>query len=427
MKEFTAIVLAAGKGRRMKNSQPKALIELAGRPLVFHVLKELISLKRYIKQIIVVTGHKAGIVEGQIKKDFSLSKPKISFIRQSKMLGTANAVGVTRRKIKKPNLLVVCADTPLIKSQTLGVFIGTYLRKSLSALVLTADLKEKSSLGIIIRDSKGNLRSIQERISSSNNLAKSYGHEVNSGMYCFKTKALLQNLPKIKPNNQKKEYFLTDIIDILYQKKERIDAYSLGDRAEEIFGINSQQDLCLAEDFMRQRLLSSLMDKGVKILDPKTTFVQEGVKIGKNTLIYPFTFIEKGVIIGSNCSLGPFLHLRKGVRIGANSQVGNFLEINRTVVGKGARIKHFCYLGDAKIGDNVNIGAGTVVANFDGKLKHKTQIGDNALIGSNTVLVAPVNVGKAAKTGAGSVVIRDVKPNAVVVGIPAKPLKRKRG
>ena len=412
----------------MKSSLPKALYDLMGRPLIYYPLKEVFKLKKYLKEIIVVTGYKAALVEAQARKCFS-DKVKIKFVYQPQRLGTANALGVAYKKAMYKNILVLCADTPLIKAETLKTFISSFLRKGLFCSVLTAKASSVNSLGVILRDKKEKLKAITEKATldfkaGTEGYLGSVNEEVNSGVYCFKREALKRNLPRIKRNKKKREYFLTDIVEILYKQGEKLDTYFLSN-FEEISGINTQKDLWKAAKIMRYRLLEELAALGVKIIDPETTFIETGVVIGKNTIIYPFTFIEKGVIIGTNCSLGPFVRVRSGSSIGDNTQVGNFLEINRSQVGKKVRIKHFGYLGDTQIADGVNIGAGTVVANYDGKIKHKTDIEKGAFIGSDTVLVAPVKVGKGAVTGAGSVVTKDVKPNTVVVGVPARVLNKK--
>ena len=425
MESFSIVILAGGKGKRMKSTSPKALCDLLGQTLIYYPLKEVLKLKRYLKEIIVVVGYKAKAVVQEVKKSFP-KEQKIKFVYQSKMLGTANALKVAYKKVKNNNVLVLCTDTPLISAETLRAFISSFLKRKLSCFVLTADLSDENSLGVILRDKEGKLKGIREKnILSSSRAGDSFYQEVNSGIYCFKKKTLGENLPRINKNKRKKEYFLTDIIEILYNQGQKLDTYFL-DRAEEILGINSQRDLWKVNKMMRQKVLEEMVAKGVKVIDPESTFVEAGVRIGRNTLIYPFTFIEKGAIIGSNCSLGPFVRIRGNSSIDDNSQVGNFLEINRTQVGKKVRIKHFGYLGDTRIADRVNIGAGTVVANYDGKSKQKTDIKEGAFIGSDTVLVAPIKVGKGAVTGAGSVVTKNVKSNTVVVGVPARELKKKR-
>ena len=423
MNRFTVVILAGGKGKRMRSTLPKALCNLLGRALILYPLGEVLKLKRYLKEVIVVVGYKAGEVRQEVKKSFS-KKQKIKFVYQPKMLGTANALALAYKKIKHNNVLVLCTDTPLISAATLKAFTSSFLKKKLSCSILSADLSDENSLGVILRDKQGKVKGIREKVTLGSRRVRGFlSEEVNSGIYCFKRKALGENLSRIKKNKRKKEYFLTDIVEILYSRGEKLDTYFL-DRAEEILGINNQRDLWKVNKLMRQKMLEELVTKGVKVIDPEVTFVEAGVKIGKNTIIYPFTFIEKGAIIGNNCSLGPFVRIRGNSSIGDNTQVGNFLEINRTQVGKKVRIKHFGYLGDTRIADRVNIGAGTVVANYDGKSKQKTDIEEGAFIGSDTVLVAPIKVGKGAVTGAGSVVTKNVEPNTVVVGVPARKLKK---
>ncbi len=420
MKKFTAIILAGGKGKRLKSSQPKVLQTLCGEPLIFYLITELLKLKT-LGQIIIVVGHKSQAIKTAVKKNFP--RLKIEFVTQAKALGTANAVEVALEKIRYKNILVVCGDAPLVTSKTLSKFCANFLRKGLACSLISATLNQKNSLGVILRNQKGKLKSIKEKISGFDSGSP---REVNSGIYCFEKKVLINNLAKITKNKKKKEYFLTDIVGILCEQGYKIAADCLAD-PEEILGINSPLDLMAAEGIMRQRLLNKHILSGVRIIDPNTTFIQAGVKIGKETIIYPFTFISKGVIIGRNCSLGPFVHLRGNTRIADKTCLGSFLELNRTKVAKHAKIKHFGYLGDAIVDQGANIGAGTVTANFDGKAKHKTRIGQGAFIGSDTILVAPVRVGKNAITGAGSVVTRNVKDKTIVVGVPARPFKKKRG
>jgi bifunctional UDP-N-acetylglucosamine pyrophosphorylase/glucosamine-1-phosphate N-acetyltransferase len=418
MEKFTAVVLAAGKGVRMKSSLPKVLHDLEGKSILYYVLRELKALNKYVKQIIVVVGHKGDLVKKSIRADFS----GIDFVTQKDLSGTASAIKCVKNKVKNNNVLILCGDAPLITKETLEHFISFSLKKKLSASLVTAYINGKNELGSVIRDSKGWARAITEEIDLDK---PQLGKEVNSGIYCFKRKVLFDNLSKIKKNKRKKEYFLTDILEILYKKGIKALPFLLDD-SQEVLGINNRRDLGVAAGVIRQRVLDAFLEKGVKIIDPATTFIQEGVKIGQNSVIYPFTFIEKDVIIGSNCFLGPFLHLRPGTRVADNTDLGNFLEVKGSKIGKRVKMKHFAYVGDAVISDDVNVGAGTVVANFDGKLKHKTYIKKRAFIGSDTVLVAPVTVGEAGVTGAGSVVTKNVAARKVVVGVPARVLKKKK-
>ena len=401
----------------MKSSLPKVLHEIKGRPFIFHVLKELRALKK-INQIIVVVGYKGRKVKQYVDANFK----GIDFVTQKNVIGTANAVGCARSKVKNTNLLVLCADAPLITRETLSKFIDFHLRNRIVCSLITARMQENNQLGVVLRDDRGNICAIRERIMLDNT---DDTFEVNSGIYGFDKKFLFANLKKIKKNTRKGEYFLTDIIEMLYSQGQKCGSYLLTDE-KEILGINDLNDLCAAEKAMQFRIIGRLMAKGVKVLDPATTFIEEGVKVGKSTVIYPFTFIEKGVIIGSNCSLGPFIHIRGGSRVKDNTCLGNFLEVNRSALGKSVKIKHFGYLGDATVEDDVNIGAGTVFANYDGKRKNKTLIKKGAFVGSDTILIAPVKVGKGAVTGAGSVVTKDVAAKTTVVGVPAKPFKKRK-
>jgi bifunctional UDP-N-acetylglucosamine pyrophosphorylase/glucosamine-1-phosphate N-acetyltransferase len=425
MNKTTAIVLAAGKGKRMNNSLPKVLQEVCGQPLIYYVLKQFSKIKS-IKQIIIVVGYKKDLVKSQVKTivadQFKNLTGKIQFVQQTKMLGTADAVKSALAKVKNKEVLVTCGDNPLVRSATLSKFISYSRKSNLACCVLTSVTDKKNQLGIITYDDKDKVEAIKEKISKADKVKPLNRAEVNSGTYYFLKKELTQNIGKIKKNKVKKEYFLTDIVKILSKQKKKIKSYLIDDSSE-VAGINNLFELQFAEETIRMRILTKLSKKGVIIVSPSTTIVQESVNIGKNTTIYPFTFIEKDVIIGSNCSVGPFIHIRSGSRIKNSVKIGNFLEINRSYLGKGVTAKHFGYLGDAQLSDNVNIGAGTVVANYDGKNKHKTYIKEGSFIGCDTVLVAPVTIGKKAKTGAGSVVTKNVGKKQTVAGVPARQLK----
>jgi len=423
-KKVTAVILAAGKGKRAKTSMPKVLLELCGRAIILHILSALSSLK-VVDDIIVVLGHKRELVQNAIKKVF----PKVKFVYQKELNGTARAVSSASSLLKnKSNVLVLCGDTPLIKASTLRKFINSFFKERAKCSVMTAVFKEKNDYGRITRDSRGNVVGITEKVELKADLDR---EEVNSGIYCFEKSFLLKGLTKIKVNKKKKEFFLTDIINIAYKGGFGAKGFCLEDNLE-ILGVNTQKNLSKVRKLLNERLIEVASLRGVTFIDPDTTFLSFDTKIGKDTVIYPFTFIEKNVIIGSYCELGPFLRVRKGSAIGSDVKIGNFIEINRSTIGSGSRAKHFGYLGDAIVKDKVNIGAGTVIANYDGKNKHKTIIETGAFIGSDTVIVAPRKIGKGARTGAGSVVTRDVKNNDVVVGVPArvfikeKKLKTKR-
>jgi len=416
---FTAIILAAGKGVRMKSELPKVIHELRGKPLIGHVLTQLKKVKA-VKQVIVVTGYKAPRVEAYVKNNFR----GVNFSRQHKLAGTADAVKCAKNKVRYDNVLVLCADAPLITEETISSFISSYEKQNAECALISASVESENDFGRIIRDSSANIQAICEKQDLAKYLSGTQSlREVNSGIYAFDRRILFENLEEIRKNEKKGEYFFTDIIEILYQKGISAESYLLTNN-DEILGINSRRELAMAEKILNTRAIERFMANGVNILDPQSTFISDNVKIGKNTLIYPFTFIGKDVIIGSHCRLGPFIHLREGTRIDNGVGLGNFVEICRSKVGKASRIKHFSYIGDATIGTDVNIGAGTVVANYNGKTKNKTKIGNGAFIGSDSVLVAPINIGNHAITGAGSVVRSNVKAKTVVVGVPAKFLKK---
>jgi len=417
MKKITAVILAAGKSKRTKTSTPKVLLDLAGRPFIFHIISTLLSVK-YIDDIVVVLGHKKELIRSSIKSEFK----NIKFAFQNKPNGTAKAVEASKDLLKgKDNVFVMCADTPLITAAALNNFIKTFFKNNLDCAIMTAIFKEKSDLGKVIRDEKGDIEAIREKV----DIKGSLDEEVNSGIYCFKKRILFDGLKKIRINKKKKEFFLTDIINIFYHKGFKIKGFIVGDNSE-ILGVNDQKNLSLARKIINTRLINNLMNKGVVFIDPDTTFVSFDTKIGHDSVIYPFTFIEKNVIIGSNCAIGPFAHIRSGSIIESYTKVGNFTEVNRSRLKKNVRMKHFSYLGDTTVGDGSNIGAGVVVANYDGKRKHKTVIHKGAFIGSDTVIVAPSVIGKGSATGAGSVVTKPVAPGTVVVGVPARVFKKKK-
>ncbi len=429
MNKTTAVVLAAGYGKRMKSSFPKVLCEVCGQPLIYYTLKSL-SRMRSIEQIIIVVGYQGGLIKEVVNKicstEFRNLLGKIQFIHQLRLLGTADAVKEALGKIKFKEVLVTCGDNPLIKPKTFSSFLFFSRRKNADCCILTSFFKRKNQLGAVLCDGKGKPKAIEEKNSVSTKSIKNQTciNRVNSGTYYFKKINLSKYLDRIKKDKKKREYFLTDIIKILYSQGKKIESYLAKD-SQETAGINKPEELQFAQEVIRKRIIDQLINKGVNIIHPQTTIIQESVKVGANTTIYPFTFIEKGVIIGSNCSVGPFVHIRGGTRIKKGAQVGNFLEINRSQLGRGAKAKHFGYLGDCVVSDRANIGAGVVVANYDGKNKHKTYIKKDALIGSDTVLVAPVTVGEGAVTGAGAVVTKNIKKNQVVAGIPARFLKNK--
>ncbi len=428
MKNLAVIILAAGKGERMKSKLPKVLHSLAGRPMLGYVLDLAESLKPKYK--ICVLGHKFEMVKEYIKEQ----KQGFRIVIQKRLLGSADAVKQARSSLKnfRGTVLVLYGDNPLVRPQTVSKLIQHHRRLNAQATLLVTILNNPKGLGRIIRDTSNNICRIAEEV-QANDYEKDI-KEVNTGIACFEKDTLFRALNRVKLNpaparrdgvsSRKREYYLTDVIQILYKQRALIKSLKL-EESQEAGGINSQAELSKAERIMQKRLLEALMEKGVRIVDPGSTKVCWDTRIQKGTIVFPFTVIESNVKIGKACRIGPFCHLREGVVVHDNSVVGNFTELSRTKLGGGTLAKHFCYLGDARIGKKVNIGAGTVTANFDGKKKSATIIEDSAFIGSNSTLIAPVKVGKRATTGAGSVVTRNrnVPSGVTVVGVPAKPLR----
>ena len=418
-KNIAVIILAAGKSTRMKSEVPKVLHPICARPMLGYALDLVGTLKT--DKVIVVLGHK----QEEVKK---LLKPKTKVVVQQRLIGTADAVKQAGGLLKnfKGTVLVLYADNPLLTKDTIKKLFHHHLENNLDATLLTAKVNNPEGYGRVLRDRYSSMCGIVEE-KDADDFQRDI-KEINTGIACFKASRLFEALKYIRPNNRKKEYYLTDTIGIIYKKGGVIDGLKLPD-IKEAWGINSRQDLARANRIMQKRINEEFMKQGITIVDPRSTFISYGTKIGKDTTIYPFTVIESDVKIGRRCLVGPFIHLREGTRLDDDVIVGNFLEVVRSKLADKTEVKHFSYLGDSRIGRSVNIGAGTVTANFDGRRKNTTIIKDKAFIGSDTILIAPVKIGKHAITGAGSVVVKNknVSDGATVVGVPARSLKKVRG
>jgi len=417
MKNTVAIVLAAGKGTRMKSETPKVLHKILGKPIISYVLDALKCAG--ITDIVTVAGHGSHLLKEVVKGS--------KVVVQKELLGSGDAVKTARKALAgySGDVLVICGDTPLIRSATIRSIIETHKSSGASLTILTAKLKNPTGYGRILRDDSGAVLKIVEEENAS--IYEEAVNEVNVGTYCFKAKDLFEALGEVKPDGKKKEFFLTDTIAILRKDAKPIEAVEVYD-AGEMIGINSRRDLAEAAQTMKARILDEIMAGGVTIEDPASTTIYEGVTIGPGSVIRPNTFIESDVEIGRGCRIGPFTRIRPHVRIADNVEVGNFVELVRTKVGSGTKVKHHTYLGDTTVGRHVNIGAGTITANYDGKVKSKTVIEDKAFIGVGAILIAPVRVGKLAVVGAGCVVPKnhDVPKGATVVGVPARLFKKGR-
>ena len=410
--------MAAGEGTRMNSATPKVLHQICGKAMLRYMLDLLKQLG--IKKSIVVVGHEAENVKKILKGS------GIKTLRQARLLGSADAVRQAKGLFSKfkGDALIVYGDTPLISYQSLKKLVQFHQKNEAACTLLTANLKNPTGFGRILRNEDNHIVKIVEE-QDADTYEQAIG-EINVGAYCFKARELFAILEEIKPNNAKKEYYLTDSIELLCKRRAKVETVS-AQNEEEAFGVNSRHDLSRASTAINKRNIENLISAGVTIVDPSTTHIYGEIEVGRDTIIYPHTVIEGKVKIGRDCRIGPFAHLRSGVILGDKVEIGNFVEVVRSRVSSGTKIKHHSYIGDTTIGKEVNVGAGTIVANYDGKRKQPTFIDDGAFIGTGTILIAPVKIGKRAVTGAGSVVTKnkDVPANTTVVGIPARILKKR--
>ena len=415
-----AIILAAGKGTRLNSSLPKALHTICGKPMLGYLVER--ARAAGCEKIVVVAGYKIELVREYVST-LNLGKSLV-VVEQKQQSGSGHAVRVASRALGGFGgaVFVFYCDTPLVSGQTVKELLNTFTARKADAALLSVELEKPFGYGRVLRGKSGEVVKIVEENNASNDEKKI--REINVGCYVFDAKKLFWGLKKIKQNPVKKEYYLTDLVEIFSQSG-RVEAVIARD-AEEVLGVNTQKELAKLQEIAQSRILDGWMESGVRIPSPKTVTIDADVRIGQDTTVMPHTVLEQGTVIGRGCTVGPFARIRGKSRIGHHAVIGNFVEIVRSSVGDYTQVKHLTYLGDAKIGSHVNIGAGTITANFDGKKKHQTVIGDKAQIGSGTILVAPVKVGRAAVTGAGSVVTknRNVPDHGVAVGIPARILKK---
>ena len=413
---FRAIILAAGRGTRMRSGTPKVLHKVCGKPVLEYILditKSLRSLKTY-----VVVGHGSQKVRDALGDG-------VQFVQQDQLRGTAHAVNHCASYLKnyQGTVLVLCGDTPLLSKDIVAALLKKHYRSGASATVLTANIDDPRGYGRIVRCAQGHIKAIREEKDAS--VTEDKIKEINVGVYCFNSRDLFGILKKVKLNPGKKEFYLTDVIELLLAQRKRVSTFTVRDETVAL-GINTREDLAQAQAIIRKRILSKHMLSGVTVVDPLTTFIEAGVAIGRDTVIHPMTVIHTDVRIGKNCSIGPMARLRPGTRISDGVEIGNFTEVSRALIGRGVMQKHFSFLGDATVGRGANIGAGVVTANYDGVRKHKTFIGPQALIGSDVILVAPNKIGAGAIVGAGSVVARgkNIPAGTVAVGVPARVIKK---
>lgn len=417
----------------MASPGPKVLQSLCGRPMLGYVVDQALALEP--NRVLVVVGHGREEVEAYlnaINKEAPAGQPPIRTVHQAERLGTAHAVMQCAEELAAAQaegvegpVVVLSGDMPLLRPATLTELTGTYASQTAGgASLLTAELDDPRGFGRILRDAEGArvVGIVEEKDATPEQRAISEG---NVGVYAFDLAALLAGLPELRADNAQNEYYLPDMVAWLVDRGAPVQGVTVAD-PDEAIGVNTLKHLSEARTEVQLRILEQHMAAGVKIEDPATTYIDFGVEIGPRTTILPCTVIRAGVSVGSDCEVGPFTHLRVGTRLDDHAEVGNFTECKKSTVGSHTKAKHLTYLGDVTIGAGANIGAGTIVANYDGTHKHKTTIGDGAFIGSGSILIAPCTVGEGALTGAGAVVRRnaEVGDGEAWVGVPAKKLDK---
>jgi bifunctional UDP-N-acetylglucosamine pyrophosphorylase/glucosamine-1-phosphate N-acetyltransferase len=438
MSKIHAVVLAAGQGTRMKSKLYKVLHPVCGKPMVQHVVDTLASVQ--VEDIVVVVGYGADAVRATLGE-------RVTYAFQAEQLGTAHAVqqAAPFLKEKQGTTFILCGDTPLLSAQTLTSLLHYHEQQQAAATVLTAVFSDPTGYGRIVRDDAGEvLRIVEHKDATPEERAI---REVNTGIYCFDNQKLLQALKQVKNDNAQGEYYVTDCIGILREAGEKVVAFEAAD-PDETMGVNDRVQLSKAEAYMRKRIALHHMKNGVTIIDPATTYIEADVTIGQDTVIQPGTFLRGRTTVGADCvigpqadltdvnvedgvsisytvmveaqvaaqaTVGPFAYVRPGSEIGPHVKIGDFVELKNAKIGKGTKVPHLSYVGDAEIGEGVNIGCGTITVNYDGAAKHKTIVGDGAFIGCNTNLIAPVKVGRGAYVAAGSTINQDVPDEALAI------------
>jgi len=449
---LNVLIIAAGLGTRMKSKRAKVLHELGGSPLIAYVVRTVQVLEP--QSIVTVVGYQAEEVERAVLAE---AGELASFVVQEQQRGTGDAVESARKVLENSQSLVLAlyGDVPMIRVETLRNLIEHHNQTGAACSILSVRLENPTGYGRIIRDSNGEFRKIVEQRDA--NEEERQVREINSGIYCFESKALFDALRKVEPKNEQGEYYLTDVAEIILAAGGTVSVY-VGKDAHEVSGINTRAELAEFENRMRRSAIRKLMiESGVTFIDPSHAYISADAQIGRDTIIHPNVTIEGKTIIGegcvirsgvritnsrlgeavtvkdhsiivdseieSNCAVGPFAHLRMNAVLEEKATVGNFVEVKKSRLKRGTKAMHLTYLGDATIGERTNIGAGTITCNYDGKNKHETIIEDDVKVGSDTMLVAPVRVGARSMTAAGSVVTKDVPPDSLVAGVPAKVKK----
>jgi len=443
--KLSTLILAAGLGTRMKSSLPKVLHKLLGQPMAWFTLQAASQVSS--GKPLMVVGFGADLVQKELGN-------QAEYVIQETLLGTGHAVMQAEPMlgVKSELLLVIYADMPLLTGDTLARLVEKAESNNGPVTMLTVTTEETRGFGRILRDPDGQVNGIVEEVAASPEQLKI--HELNPGVYCFRTSWLWPALKRLTVS-PKGEYYLTDLVSLAVADSYPVASLAVDDPLE-VIGINTRIHLAQAEALLRKRINDKWMLAGVTMVNPDQTYIEPGVTLGQDTILWPGTYLHGSTHIGTGCvigpdtiitdtqvgdnctllasvlesaelednvEMGPYCHLRKGAHLSSGVHMGNFGEVKNSTLGPGTKMGHFSYMGDAQVGANVNIGAGTITCNFDGTRKSPTVIGEGAFLGSDTMLVAPVKIGAGARTGAGAVVTRDIPPQTLAVGVPARVIK----
>jgi bifunctional UDP-N-acetylglucosamine pyrophosphorylase/glucosamine-1-phosphate N-acetyltransferase len=448
---LAAVVLAAGEGTRMRSGTPKVLHPLCGRPMVLHVVDALAELP--LERIVVVVGHGAERVTKTLQEQLVTEVP-VEFVEQRVQRGTGDAMSVALTVFDdldaEDDILVLPGDAPLVRAETIAKLATEHRVQDSAAALLSAVLPEPFGLGRIVRDKEGRVERIVEQPDATDE--ERAIDEVGTSIYCFRRNLLAPALRRLSPENAQGEYYLTDVIGVLRDAGHKVIAMQLDDVGEAIM-VNDRVQLAEAEAELRARINRGWMRSGVTMVDPATTYIDASVELESDVRLLPNTMLEGRTVIGAGsvigpdcrlidtvvgedtamsytvareseigdeCEIGPYTYMRPGTRLASGVKLGTYVEVKNSEIGSGTKVPHLSYVGDAEIGADANLGASTITANYDGKNKHRTKVGDGVHTGVHTSLVAPVEVGDGAETGAGSVVTNDVAPRRLVKGVPAR-------
>jgi bifunctional UDP-N-acetylglucosamine pyrophosphorylase/glucosamine-1-phosphate N-acetyltransferase len=439
MNQLTAIILAAGEAKRMRSARPKVLHALCGRPLIAYPVSAARALGA---RVVVVVGRAADEVRASVAPEAAAS-----FVEQKERLGTGHAVLQAHVACGDApgTILVLPGDVPLLSEATLGRLVEHHVASRAAATLLTAKVADPTGYGRVVREQGRPIGIVEHRDATA---AQRESQEIGTSVYCFDAQRFWPALAQVTPDNEQHEYYLTDVIGVLHRQGERLEAVIAEDPSE-CLGVNDRRQLAELGGIMRRRILDRLMAAGVTVIDPATTYVDDTVTIGMDTVLHPNVSLAGRTVVGAECvvsagcqvtdttiadgvllkpycvlaestvetgaQLGPFCHLRPLSHVGANAKIGNFVELKKSRIGRGSKVPHLSYVGDTQMGEGVNVGAGTITCNYDGAKKHETVIGDGVFVGTNSSLVAPLTIGEGAYVAAGSVITKNVPPGSLAV------------